>query len=69
MKRGIYAGYFDPITLGHLDVIRRASRILDELHIMIGFNPNKNYRLFPIDRRIYLIERYLKYMNWLGRDR
>jgi cytidyltransferase-like protein len=37
MKRGIYAGSFDPTTRGHLDVIRRQP-LVDELHIMIGVN-------------------------------
>lgn len=39
MKRGNYAGSFDPTTRGHLDVIRRACLIVDGLHIMIGANP------------------------------
>jgi pantetheine-phosphate adenylyltransferase len=46
MKRGIYAGSFDPTTRGHLDVIRRASLIVDELHVMIGVNPKKIGGLF-----------------------
>ena len=58
MKRGIYAGSFDPTTRGHLDVIRRASLIVDELHVMIGVNPKKSGGFFSArkapeaDRRI-----------------
>lgn len=54
MKRGIYAGSFDPPTLGHLDVIRRASLIVDELHIMIAGNLKKGGGFFPVARRLDL---------------
>lgn len=69
MKRGIYAGSFDPVTRGHLDVIRRASLIVDELHVMIGVNPKKTGGFFPVATRLNLIERSLAHMDWFGRDR
>lgn len=69
MKRGIYAGSFDPVTLGHLDIIRRASLVVDELHIMIGVNPKKSGGFFPVATRLKLIEGSLEHMAWLGRDR
>jgi pantetheine-phosphate adenylyltransferase len=69
MKRGIYAGSFDPVTRGHLDVIRRASLIVDELHVMIGVNPKKSGGFFPVARRLRLIEGSLEHMAWFGRDR
>ena len=69
MKRGIYAGSFDPISLGHLDVIRRASLILDEIHVMIGVNPKKNSGLFDVGQRVRLIQDSLEYMNWFGRQK
>src|SRR5215468_11034805 len=70
MRRGIYAGSFDPMTLGHLDVIRRASLIVDELHVMIGVNPKKSGGgFFPVVRRLELIEGSLEHMEWFGRDR
>ena len=69
MKRGIYAGSFDPMTLGHLDVVRRASLIVDELHIMIGVNPKKSGSFFPVERRLKLIEESLEHMAWFGKDR
>jgi pantetheine-phosphate adenylyltransferase len=69
MKRGIYAGSFDPTTRGHLDVIRRASLIVDELHVMIGVNPKKSGGLFPVERRLRLIEESLEHMAWFGKDR
>ncbi len=54
MKRGIYPGSFDPITLGHLDVIRRASKIMDELIIGVLINSAKA-PLFSVDERVKLI--------------
>jgi pantetheine-phosphate adenylyltransferase len=69
MKRGIYAGSFDPTTRGHLDVIRRASLIVDELHIMIGVNPKKSSGFFTVEKRLKLIEESLEYMAWFGGDR
>ena len=49
-KRAIYAGSFDPLTLGHLWVIRQAAQLFDELTIAIGENPGKNY-LFSVEQR------------------
>ena len=69
MKRGIYAGSLDPTTRGHLDVIRRASLIVDELHVMIGVNPKKSGGFFPVEKRLKLIEGSLEHMAWFGRDR
>jgi len=69
MKRGIYAGSFDPTTRGHLDIIRRASLIVDELHVMIGVNPKKSSGFFPVATRLELIEGSLAHMEWFGRDR
>ncbi len=68
MKRGIYAGSFDPTTRGHLDVIRRASLIVDELHVMIGVNPKKSSGFFTIEKRLKLIEGSLEHMEWFDRD-
>jgi len=47
----VYPGSFDPITLGHLDVIRRARRMFDELVVAIGRNPEKP-ALFSFDERL-----------------
>lgn len=49
-------GSFDPITLGHLDVIRRAAGIFDELHVLVVHNPDKT-ALLPIAQRVALIEK------------
>lgn len=48
-------GSFDPVTLGHLDVIERAARIFDELHVVVVHNPDKS-ALLPIAERVRLIQ-------------
>jgi pantetheine-phosphate adenylyltransferase len=55
MKRtAVYTGSFDPITLGHLDIIQRAARLFEELVIGVGINPEKR-SLFSPDERVELI--------------
>ncbi|MCH2137992.1 MAG: pantetheine-phosphate adenylyltransferase [Phycisphaerales bacterium] len=46
----VYAGSFDPPTLGHLDVIQRARRLFDEIVVGIGENPDKQHMLDPATR-------------------
>jgi len=55
MRRAIYPGSFDPITKGHLDVIKRAARLFDELIVGVAFNVQKQM-LFPPEERVALIE-------------
>ena len=54
MKRALYSGSFDPLTNGHLDIIRRASRMFDELTVGVVHNPNKT-PLFSVDERVAMI--------------
>ncbi len=56
MRKAVYPGTFDPVTYGHLDVIKRGSRIFDELIVAIGHNPLKN-PLFTISERMEMISR------------
>lgn len=56
MKVGIYPGTFDPVTLGHLDVIRRSSKIVDKLVIAVLQNSSKN-PWFSFEERVILIEK------------
>ena len=58
-KLAIYAGSFDPITTGHLDVLRRALKIFDKVIIAVGENPSKNY-LFSVKERIDMIKKVVK---------
>ena len=56
MRRGLYPGSFDPVTLGHLDIIKRASEIVDELYIGVLRNSSKK-NMFTTEERIGLLER------------
>jgi len=56
MRRGIYPGSFDPVTLGHLDIIRRASDLVDELYIGVLQNSSKK-NLFTTEERVDLLKR------------
>jgi len=56
MKRAVYPGSFDPITNGHLDIIKRASEIFDEVIVGVLVNPDKN-GLFDINDRVNLIKK------------
>lgn len=49
-RTAVYAGSFDPITMGHLDLVRRARTLFDEVVLAIGHNPGKHYCL-PLDER------------------
>lgn len=52
----VYTGTFDPIHLGHLDVIQRGSRLFDRLIVGVGINPDKS-TLFNIEERVELIRK------------
>jgi pantetheine-phosphate adenylyltransferase len=55
----VYPGSFDPITLGHVDIIERCSKIVDELHVLVVHNPEKS-PMFTSAKRIELIQESLK---------
>lgn len=56
MKRiAVVPGSFDPVTLGHLDVIERAAPLYDELHVVVVHNPGKE-ALLPIAERVTLLD-------------
>lgn len=56
MKRAVFPGSFDPLTLGHKDVIDRAIPLFDEIIIAIGTNSSKKY-MFSLDQRKGFIEK------------
>ena len=57
-KNAIYPGTFDPITYGHIDVIKKALKIVDQVIVAISDGNNKNY-LFNTDERIEIVKRAL----------
>lgn len=59
MKRAVYPGSFDPITFGHLDIIERSAKMVDELVIAVLRNSAKN-SLFSLDERVNMIRELTK---------
>ncbi|WP_028116434.1 pantetheine-phosphate adenylyltransferase [Ferrimonas senticii] len=53
--KAIYPGTFDPITNGHLDLIQRASKLVDQLIVAVAFNPSKQ-PMFSLEERVAMIE-------------
>ena len=54
MRRAVCPGSFDPVTNGHVDIVRRAARLFDEVVVAVGANMSKN-RLFEPDERIEML--------------
>ena len=62
-RRAIYPGSFDPVTYGHLDLIKRALSIFDELIVVVAVNAAKE-TLFTVEERLDFMRRAVK--NWRG---
>lgn len=62
MKRAVFPGSFDPITLGHVDIINRAIPLFDEIIVAIGVNAKKNY-MFPLEHRMHFIKESFNYTS------
>ena len=62
MKIAIYPGSFDPITNGHLDILKRALKIFDKVIVLVAVNPNKQSR-FSVKDRIAMIQESVKGLN------
>ena len=58
-KRAVFPGQFDPITNGHLDVIRRGVALFDDLIVGVGINPDKR-EMFSLEERVVMIRELLK---------
>ena len=56
MRTGVYPGTFDPITLGHMDIIRRGVKLVDRLVIGVTTNPSKS-PMFTVDERMEMVKR------------
>lgn len=71
MKRAIFPGSFDPITLGHFDIINRGITLFDELVIAIGVNAEKKYMFTQEERELFITEAFknepkIKVMTYSG---
>ena len=62
MKIAVIPGSFDPLTVGHVNIIERASLLFDEIHVVVGINNKKDY-LFSVDERIRMIKKSLSHLN------
>lgn len=61
-RSAIYAGSFDPTTVGHLDVIERGAALYDRLVVAVGLNPVKRY-WFPLDERVALLTQATEHIH------
>ena len=55
MRTAICPGSFDPITLGHLNIIRRASRIFDKVVVLVAYNSTKTSPMFDVEERVRMV--------------
>ncbi len=63
MKKAVFPGSFDPITIGHLDIVERAIKVFDEIIIAVGDNTNKKY-MFPKEKRVEFVKQtFYNYEN------
>ncbi|MBQ6708865.1 MAG: pantetheine-phosphate adenylyltransferase [Clostridia bacterium] len=63
MKIAVCPGSFDPVTLGHLDVISRASKLFDKVIVVVMTNPSKSSSTFTVEERVKLIEKCIPDME------
>ncbi len=56
VRTGVYPGTFDPVTLGHMDIIRRGAKLVDRLVIGVTTNPSKS-PMFSLDERMAMMQR------------
>ena len=59
MVKAVYPGSFDPVTYGHLDIIERASKVVDEVIVAVLVNSGKN-PLFSMDERVEMLKEATK---------
>ncbi len=59
MKRAVFPGSFDPVTLGHVDIIERGLTLFDEIILAIGINLEKKY-MFSLEERVRFLEETFK---------
>ena len=63
MKKAVFPGSFDPITIGHVDIVERAIKVFDEIIIAVGDNTDKKY-MFPKEKRVEFVKQtFYNYNN------
>ncbi|MBO5926774.1 MAG: pantetheine-phosphate adenylyltransferase [Clostridia bacterium] len=63
MKKAVFAGTFDPVTIGHEKVIEKASKLFDKLYVLVGVNPEKK-PIFSLEKRLKMLKSVCKsYLN------
>lgn len=60
MKKVIYPGTFDPVTNGHIDIVKRARELFDGVIVTVAKNPSKSASLFTVEERIDLLKQSLQ---------
>ena len=63
MRIAVCPGSFDPVTLGHLDIIERASNLFDKVIVLVSFNPAKNKAVFSVNERMEMIQKVTSHLE------
>lgn len=62
MKTAVYAGSFDPVSNGHIDIMERAAKLVDKLYVLITYNLDKK-SIFTLEERVNMIKKVIKSDN------
>ena len=62
MRIGIYAGSFCPVTVGHVDAIEKAAKLVDKLYVVVGINSGKNYAI-PHEARLNMLKKAILHVK------
>ena len=62
MRIGVFAGSFCPVTLGHVDSIEKAAKLVDKLYVVVGVNSNKSYAI-PLEKRLDMLKKAISHVK------
>ena len=62
MKIGVFAGSFCPVTLGHVDSIEKAAKLVDKLYVVVGVNSNKSYAI-SLEKRLDMLKKAISHIK------